>query len=313
MIKFLKISIFTIIGFALFAVNSNSANAAKVYPVTSSPTVSVGGVFLIDIELNTEGQEINTVEGELVLSSTTPSYKLVDILLGGSELTLWTEKPQIIQSGSTTVLKFTGGSSAGINKSNALLMKLAVEATDSSAIQITPRNLQVFLHDGAGTKKTASAESVSVRIVPAEESDFVQDTLRDLISKDNTPPEPFEIQLGRDASLFDGQWFVSFNATDTESGIAYYEVKEGDRSAVRSGTTYVLQDQDLKSTITVVAYDKAGNSRVMVWEPSGGFWSKLAGKAIVILVVILALIGLWFLFSKIKKLWLKRKQNQNSV
>jgi len=89
-------------------------------------------------------------------------------------------------------------------------------------------------------------------------------------------------------------------------------VKEGDRTAVRSGTTYVLQDQTLKSKITVTAYDKAGNSRVQEWTPQGGFWSKLLGKAIVILGVILILLGIWFVVSKIKTLWRKRKQNQNS-
>ncbi|HAG27480.1 TPA: hypothetical protein DCG61_01710 [Patescibacteria group bacterium] len=290
----------------------NIASAATIYPATSSPTVSTGGVFIVDVLLNTEGKTINTVEGELELVSDSQSYEVVEFLLGGSDFTLWTERPQIVKSGSTTYIKFTGGTPSGLNKANALVMKIAMRANDANTVEIKPLNAKVFLHDGAGTSKTASVRPLSLRIVEASPDEVVQDALRDIIALDNNPPEPFVIELGRDAALFDGKWFVSFFAVDNESGIAYYEVKEGDRTAVRSGTTYVLQDQTLKSKITVTAYDKAGNSRVQEWTPQGGFWSKLLGKAIVILGVILILLGIWFVVSKIKTLWRKRKQNQNS-
>lgn len=303
-----------LIGFTaiMATVTVNVASAATVYPTTSSPTVSSGGVFIVDVLLNTEGETINTVEGELELVSGSQSYEVVDFLLGGSDLTLWTERPQIVKSGSSTIIKFTGGTSDGINDANALLMKIAVKAKDVSTVEIKPLNTKVFLHDGAGTSKTVSVRPLSLRIVEASEDEIVQDALRDLISLDNNPPSPFDIELGRDAALFDGQWFISFFAVDNESGIAYYEVKEGDRTAVRSGTTYVLQDQSLNSKVTVTAHDKAGNSRVQEWEPQGSFWSKLLGKTIVVLSVIFILLGIWFVVSKIKTVWRKRKQNQNS-
>ncbi len=288
--------------------NPALVSAANVFPATTSPTVSSGSVFIVDIKLNTEGENINTVEGQIEVNSGGANYKLVDILLGGSDLSLWPEKPSLTMSGNNSKISFTGGSTSGIKQSDALVMKLAIQAIDAGMVEIKPTKLVGYIHDGQGSSTQVSASATTVRIVAADETTSAQDSLKDLVKSDNTPPEPFEINIGQDPSLYDGKKFISFFAVDAESGISHYEVKEGDRTAVRSGTTYVLQDQELKSKITVAAYDKAGNSRVMTWDGGeAGFWSKLLGRAIVIVVSILALVGIWFVFKTVKKIWLARK------
>jgi hypothetical protein len=83
-----------------------------------------------------------------------------------------------------------------------------------------------------------------------------------MVTKDKSPPEPFEMGVGRDPGIFDNKYFISFFATDRESGIDYYEVKEGDQTFVRAESPYLLKDQSLRSTIKVKAVDKAGNERL---------------------------------------------------
>lgn len=310
MIKFSKIfKSFIVVIFAVTLLEAQSVQAAIISPSTASPTVATGSVFLVDINLNTEGQILNTVEGQIELSGITSSYEVVDVLLGGSALNLWPEKPQITKSGALTSLKFTGGSTKGINSTKALLMKLAVSAKSQSSLQITLPTIKAFLHDGSGQTVNVSTNTTNVRIVPSNENDQAQDAVKDLISQDNTPPEPFSIDLGRDQALFGGRYFISFVANDSESGIAYYEVKEGDRSSVRSGSPYVLIDQELHSIVEVTAYDKAGNERTITWKPSmSSLWSKILGKTIVIAGALLILAVLVAIVLLIRKLWNKRKQ-----
>lgn len=290
-----------------------SVQAVSVVPSTASPTVTVGSVFLVDVNMNTEGQTINVVDGYIELSSKSNAYQVNEVLLGGSVFDLWPEKPSVTKKGNTTDIKFVGGSERGINSAKALLMRIAVSAVSADSLEVNPKDLRAFVHDGSGTKTEVGISSLSVRIIPATAEDDPQNALQDIIAQDNTSPEPFVIELGRDQALFDGKYFLSFFAIDKESGIAYYEVKEGERGLVRSGSPYVLIDQDLKTKVTVIAYDKAGNTRIVEWKPKlSNFWSMLLGKVIVILgaLVILAILVIvpWFA----QKLWRKRKQNKLS-
>jgi hypothetical protein len=110
--------------------------------------------------------------------------------------------------------------------------------------------------------------------------------------KDKTPPEPFTILLGQEGSVFDGKKFISFSTTDKQSDVEYYEVKEGSLPAIRTGNTYVLQNQNKIQKITVLAYDSAGNVRKEVYNES----SKIP------YYIIIAVLLFWFLK---KKKWIR--------
>lgn len=85
------------------------------------------------------------------------------------------------------------------------------------------------------------------------------------IKIDATTPEPFEVKVGRDGRLFENKYFLSFQATDITSGLAYYEVREGgDAPEIISQPPYVLKHQNRNVPIYIRAFDKAGNDRTVV-------------------------------------------------
>jgi hypothetical protein len=116
---------------------------------------------------------------------------------------------------------------------------------------------------------------------------------------DTTPPDPFTPEIASDSALFGGQYFLVFAATDQQSGIDHYEVREGSSSWVTATSPYLLKDQTLSHSIAVRAFDKAGNFRLVrlpaehptpAPSPNAPFeW----GIVIVLFVVLLFLIFLW--------------------
>jgi len=95
------------------------------------------------------------------------------------------------------------------------------------------------------------------------------------ILQDKTPPEPFEILIGQDSSVYEGKYFATFMATDATSGIDHYEIRENTPIGTLRGagkwkvveSPYPLQNQKLRSIIKIKAVDKAGNERVVVYTP----------------------------------------------
>jgi len=296
----------------LLLLGASVAQAATVFPTSGKSSYPARDTFVVDVRLDSEGAAINAVEGTVEISSSQP-LTVNDIVLGGSDLTLWTSKPSLSQSGNLATITYTGGTPGGFTKDNALVMRLAISAADVGQLQITPKSTKAYLNDGQGTPVTAAVRDLKLTVSAPAASPT--DGLNEIISKDTEPPNEFEISLGRDESVNDGKYFISFQATDAGSGIDHYEVKEGGGSTVRSGTTYVLIDQSLSSDISVTAYDKAGNARVMAWKQTGGgFWSKLVGRLTILLAGIGLLAILWFggraLRDIFRKLWAKHKNKQ---
>jgi len=115
---------------------------------------------------------------------------------------------------------------------------------------------------------------------------------------DATSPEAFRLETGRDPSLFEGKYFLSFATQDKMSGIDYYEIKEGKRDFKKATSPYLLEDQSLGKKIIVRAYDKAGNYREAEIKPS----YKITWKDGLCLILILIGMGaIWWIFKKIKK------------
>ncbi|GAI25310.1 unnamed protein product, partial [marine sediment metagenome] len=66
---------------------------------------------------------------------------------------------------------------------------------------------------------------------------------------DTTPPEASQLKIGKDPSIFEGKYFLSFVAQDKMSGVDYYEVKEGKRDWKRVESPYLLEDQSLSKKL----------------------------------------------------------------
>jgi len=117
---------------------------------------------------------------------------------------------------------------------------------------------------------------------------------------DTTLPEEFKPEIGRDPTIFEGKYFLSFATTDKTSGVDYYEVKEGKRDFKKVKSPYLLEDQSLKSKIVVKAIDKAGNEKIAQIIPPKKSFPYWIIPIIFILTVIIGWIIYKLISSKFK-------------
>jgi hypothetical protein len=258
--------------------------------------ISVGDTTLVKVYINTEGKEINALEGAIQING---PATISSINTGGSIFSLWPETPQL---NGTQEISFTGGTGGGVYGNNLRIFNFSITPTNEGNITLTPVSLTGYLDDGTGTKLTGNNNSFTIQVVKQIENSNTNNS----VPEDKTPPDPFTVDLGRDASLFDGKYFISFYATDDGSGVNKYEVKEGNSDFVVSGNTYVLKDQTLRSKIYVKAIDNAGNERVEVLNAT--VHTPLIWKILEIILFVFVVIVIVFFY----KVW-KKKRNKNNV
>jgi len=271
-----------------------SVFASNVYIDTSHSSFFVGDTIMFSVRIDSLSKDINAVEGEVLLDHAVDTVSLNSINTSGSLFSLWASRP--LPSERNTRISFAGGSPGGLIAKDATIFNIVLKLEKTGQVALSLNNIGVYLNDGKGTKDKVSIKNLVIDVLP-KKSDLqsVNDWI-DLILNDKTPPEPFEIYLGQEGSVFDGKKFLSFNTIDRESGIKYYEVREGNLPPTRSDGTYVLQNQDKPTKVTVVAYDAAGNARKSVYNPKSSYFNLT-----VIIVFILLLFVLLVVFKKRKK------------
>ena len=237
--KFLTFLIFFLL---VVLVKPVPADALNIY-IDKPTSVNVGDSVVLKIFIDTEGKEINTLEGILKVSGTT---NISSINTGGSIFNLWTEKPSI---SNTQEIYFTGGTEGGIYGKNLRLFNFTITPTVEGIISIKPKELFAYLNDGIGTKIIGSNTGFEIKVEKKLDNIAIEKTALYSEDLDKNSPSSFIIELGHDEFLFGGKYFITFNATDSGSGINKYEVKEGNLPYVESQNTYVLKDQNLKSKI----------------------------------------------------------------
>lgn len=273
----------------------HSAFAANVYLETAHTEFFLGDTVLIDVKIDSENKEINAVEGKISLEYLPDTVLIRDISLSGSSFPLWPGKPSLSEDLKT--ISFVGGVPSGLTSRDATLFKIALNLKNTGQIILNPADISVYLNDGKGTKDVINTQNLALNVLPQETDYEPINELEILISGDKTPPEPFEVVAGQDDSVFDGKKFLSFSTVDEQSGIKYYKVKEGDLPPVRSNGTYVLQNQDTPTRVTVVAYDAAGNARESVYDSEYPYFNL----AVIIALIALLLVVVGFVVKKRKK------------
>lgn len=225
---------------------------------SSMSSVSAGDTTIIDVYLDTEGQVVNTIDGFVSLSyGQDDNFEIKEISLANSSFTIWPRKPSL-ESGHK--IYFVGGIPGGLNTDRALLFKIIAKLNSPGDFTIKPENLTAYLNDGLGTAIKITKDSSVVKISSANGEP--KDSWKEIVSNDNVPPARFEVKIIKDENLFDGRKFAYFETTDDGSGIDRYEVREGNGPSVRSGTSYVLINQEKDLDLVVTAYDKAGNYQI---------------------------------------------------
>jgi len=244
---------------------------------------------MVEVKLDTEGEEINAVQASLLLPLDLLDF--VDFSKGDSILNLWAKDPAV----SDNTLYFLGGVPGGFKgegRIGRVILKGKKEGEGSINFK---EDSQVLLNDGMGTPAKLNTGGAIFRVL-AEKREVPEDEWQKLLEKDKIPPDPFEIKIGKEATVFEGKYFIAFSTIDKQTGIDYYEVKEGKRVWEKAESPHLLEDQSLRSKISVKAVDKAGNERISEYFPPKKpfpYW---------IIVLILVGIGvIWVILKRIRK------------
>jgi hypothetical protein len=286
--KYINKIIFSLL-IALFglAIIPAAASAATVYVESSRNTISVGDTAIVTVKINADGAVLNTVEGDITLKSPTGNMTVNEFSLANSAFGLWPRTPSLSKDGHT--ISFVGGVPGGFSIEGATMFKFIVEATKEGIITITPQNISVFANDGKGTKLPVTFKDVSVTVGPKKSDVPAQNDWLSVVSGDTTKPSDFIVVAGQDPTLFDGKKFVFFSAVDNQSGIDHYDVSENGGPIVRSGSTYVLRDQTDAVKLSVIAYDKAGNTKSAVYPTADDIAWIPAGIIFALIVIVVAI------------------------
>ncbi|GIW65662.1 MAG: hypothetical protein KatS3mg094_181 [Candidatus Parcubacteria bacterium] len=268
--------------------------------------------IIIPIYLDTEGESINAFEVKIKISD---NLIFRDYLEKDSIISYWIERPHVVErsslpgkpnvveksspqgsttenlsrsepQGSTTEINFSGITPGGYIGKKALLVNLIFEAKQSGSafIEILPSS-NVLLNDSLGTKAKLITEKYSFILNRTQE--------KKIIIQDNYPPEPFKVYLQKDKEIFNNKYYLVFYAQDKQSGISYYEVKEGDYDFEKASSPYLLKDQSLRSYVYIKAVDRAGNERIEIFKPRKLFLLEEI-LSLIFFIVIIFLIFLIF-------------------
>lgn len=289
-----------------FAILPLATWAAVLYLTPKTGQYQPGDTFLVEIRIDTEEECINAVEANL--SYDKDVLEATDFSRGKSVLTLWVKSPTIDEN--SGLISFTGGVPGGYcgrvpgdpGESNLLGkiifrvpgMRVVEQEKDLAEIKFL-ENCQVFLNDGLGTRAKLTTQGATFKILPKAEPP--KDEWKEELKKDDIPPELFQIEINQEPSVFQDKYFITFSTTDKQTGLDYYEIKEGELDWRKAESPYLLEDQGLRSIIKVKAVDKAGNIRIAEYIP------EIPKKPFPYLEIILILIGIgiiWWIIRKIQ-------------
>jgi len=268
-------------------------HAARIFFDKTYYTLGLGEHLGIPIYIDTQGEEINAIEGTAIFPDEALTF--IDAHDGGSIISLWVDPidDNISTSQKDGSVYFSGIIPGGYNGNRGYIGTFFFEAKTIGAGAIYIIDQSVLLNDGIGTSINTDKTSLSFIVEKVGHNNDSAD-----IRFDRSPPETFKPQISKDEQLFDGKYFLVFSTTDKDSGISKYEVQETKepRAFADSWTIatspYVLENQNLDTNIYVRVTDKAGNE-IVVYIPAereSGFvynWTYFWG---IILIVILLLI-----------------------
>jgi len=280
--------------------SATSVFAATLYFADSGVRVNKGDEFIVRVIVAVDDpMPINAVSGIISYSNNIIGARVIRD--GESFVPLWLEQPEIREHGKAAEhISFAGVIPGGFRgllrpfsgKTEAgTLFSIIFEAKDVGEARIYADEIDILLHDGSGTSAEVTIEPHSFPVYPAV------DNAARITEEDTTPPTELFAEIASDSTIFGGQWFVAFYTTDKESGISYFEVKEGDGDYVRAESPYLLSDQTRATKVFVKAVDRAGNIRVQEIAPSYPLISYKHLDAWAIISV-LVLFWLYFYFRK---------------
>jgi hypothetical protein len=277
---------------------AQAVSAQSISTPIAAATYHKESTFTVPVLLASPDQAINAFE---VTVTYPDNLVFVGSDEGGSIISFWIDKPSSENASSKNTpnsIVFSGAMPSGFTevynplnkkKSPGLLTKLIFKAKQEGSGTIAATSA-LYANDGFGTAVPATGFSVSIAVDETTEA-------TDYVWSDVVPPELFVPSVSKDDSIYGGKYALYFNAIDKDSGIAGYEVREGERKWKAATSPYLLQDQQLHSAITVRATDKAGNAIIATLEAPAGAANHFA-QSLMVYLLIFILLSLVFVFRK---------------
>lgn len=272
---------------------------------TGNKTLGVGQQFKLNVNLNTEGDVINAVGGSLNIPS---QLKVNQILAGDSIIAFWVEPPKLTMVNGQSKIIFSGIIPGGLNTPSSPILSAVLQTIAPGAAEVSVTDQQILLNNGMGTPAPITSLPLTLNVVSGAPTTSYQ------LAGDNIPPEPFLPVVAKDPAIFNGAWFVAWQAVDKLSGISSYSLLESNRfytdlelqnptlnwQIVNSPA--VLTDQTLNSYIYIKAVDNSGNIRVARLAPKTAYvsYKKYLKWGIIILLVL-------FIAYEMRKFLCRRK------
>lgn len=261
---------------------------ASASQLSLEPSLDAEGDRWLSVWLDTEGKKVNAIEFQATFSP--ENVQIWEIAQGNSLLSFWLQQPSF--SNETGIVSFSGIIPGGF-EGRGVLLELKVVPQGQEVISFVLENTRVLLHDGQGTQ-----DPVNSTIIIAPSAFSAAAVRRNPAEGDRQPPEPFNLFLGHDVSLWDSRYFVSFSTVDKGTGIDYYEVMEvvagkdipPDSRWERVQSPYLLKDQSLRKDVYVRAVDREGNfvvAKLPAQSPQGTsrkWWALLGLPALIVVI-----------------------------
>ena len=237
------------------------AQAATYSFGTSSAVVHMGEEIAVDVMVDPDGQNINTVSATIDLP---PNLSYVGQDDSSSIVGLWVDEPTYDPE--TDTFSFSGiipGGFSGLidpfaadgaTKSGGTVIRLLFKGSSVGAGTLSYEAADAYLSDGLGTETAVDSKTLSLVI------DTIIGQALPPPTDDIDPPLPFTPILERDYLLDDGKYVAIFNTEDKGSGMDHYEIKEGKSAWVLATSPYILKDQTVSGDVVIKAVDRAGNA-----------------------------------------------------
>lgn len=265
-----------------------------------APTVPPGASFEVGVFVNSEGQVMNAISGDVVLPAGLDS---AEIMNGGSLVSLWLVPPKLVDGR----IHFEGVIPGGLVSSQLPLFSVVLTPATVGNLELRTENIHVYKHDGLGTELPVKEGKITLSVKTGAAASPE-------IAKDVTPPETFTPVFIRDPNIANGKLAVAFATLDTGSGISSYEVRESgglfssDYFMPDVQSPYVLGLGSWPSgKIEIIAGDHAGNLRtVTVQRPLDQSAKIFFGGCILALLVIAVTLAMILR----RRLWRKQKSSR---
>lgn len=250
----------------------------------------------VQINLISENEQLNAFSGELKFPS--DKLQITEIKTGNSLVNFWIEEPVITVDSDTVI--FSGITPGGFSGSGNIFTASFITKAPGVA-EIVINEAQALINDGFGSAADINISSAQIEIEDLPEKTDV--IIIDLT--DNAPPESFSPIITRLPDITNNDSYVIiFHTSDKQSGVDYYEIKEGNLSKKRIKSPYILENQKLDKDITITAVDKRGNKRTEVIKLKPKTENKDNNYYYLIIFVIIILLSIF-----VKNIFKKKKND----